>query len=161
MKLYQTTKWDKSIINTEMHFFVDSDPIISPEDSRGVSTLTSGLLPLLNRADTRLGTSELLDFWHGRSMRFNSFRKTMKQTESDNCEDCNLAGNNSIHKLFKCPAMGGPSRDNLVQQLGDSGTGSYRLAVIFGKKDVKYAFREHVWYIIRSSCSSDHYCPSQ
>ena len=161
MKLYQTTKWDKSIINTEMHFFVDSDPIISPEDSRGVSTLTSGLLPLLNRADTRLGTSELLDFWHGRSMRFNSFRKTMKQTESDNCEDCNLAGDNSIHKLFKCPAMGGPSRDNLVQQLGDSGTGSYRLAVIFGKKDVKYAFREHVWYIIRSSCSSDHYCPSQ
>lgn len=160
MKLYQSSKWDKSIINTEMQFFLDSDHITTPEDSRMVSTLRSGLLPIVSRSDTRVGTSDLLDFWHGRSMRFNSFRKTMKQTLADTCEDCHLAGDSSRHKLFECPTMSGLTRDILVQQLGECGATNYRLEVIFGKKEIKYAFREHVWYIIRSSCSTDNYCPS-
>lgn len=162
MKLYQCNKWDKSVINSEIQFFLHKDSIACARNNKTISTFASGNVPLLSKCDKRMNSSDLLDFWHGRSLRFNSFGKTMKRTEVATCEDCLNAEDTSTHKLFECEAMAGSTRDALVEHLGDDyDVSSYKLDVVFGNRKLKTAFREHVRFIIESSCSSDHYTSSQ
>ena len=57
-------------------------------DQALVNTLNCMKIPLLHRWDKRYETSDILDFLHGRCLRFKNFKKTIGRSEEDKCEDC-------------------------------------------------------------------------
>ena len=68
------------------------------------------LKPFLQRWESRDDQAQYLDFIHGRSARFQNFRKLVKLTNIHTCLDCNLAEDSHIDKLLDCDALSGPER---------------------------------------------------
>ena len=154
---YQCYKWDHEIKNTELVHFIGKDNFSHNSIQDHVKTLYSVKIPLLNRWDKRSETSDILDFLHGRCLRFKDFKKTLGRSEEGNCEDCNMHGDTSIHKLFDCPVFAGKTRNELMVLLNDIDSSCFRLQVIFGNKEIKQAFREHTRFIIENTVSHDEY----
>ena len=158
MNLYQCHKWDEYIRGSEVVHFMGKEAYKSAEDLGKVKTQNITKFPLLHRWDKRRFTSDILDFLHGRCLRFNRFKMTLGQSTSDHCEDCGMAEDTSTHKLFECQTFHGTTRDNLLKQLTEADDlSNYKLYVLFGDVDVKHAFRDHVQHILLGTVSSDGY----
>ena len=156
--LYQYHKWDSLIRRTEISHFIEKDQHITSKDLEIIKTENIKNFPLLKRYFNRNSSSDILDFLHGRCLLFGKFKKTLNQSESEICEDCDFTEDTSAHKLFDCPAFCGTTRNNLIAHFDDEiSFSNYQICVIFGETDVKKAFSEHVQFIMQNTVSSDGY----
>lgn len=114
------------------------------------------LKPFLQRWESRDDQVQYKDFIHGRSARFQNFRKSVKLTTADTCLDCNTAVDSNIHKLFYCDAFSGIERDRFVQSITGN-TDAFEECVLFSDEaEHKVSYKSLVQYICSAGVPYDY-----
>ena len=165
MRLYLCHQWDKSL-ESNLGMIAKTDPYrLSPaktnEELLALVDSSAALdLPVVSRSMTRQTSSYVLDFIHGRSLRFQDFAFSYlhwdRSTSVPVCLECGQLPDSPSHKLFECEAVTGV--DDLRQRLKDISAFevNYHLAMVFCKdREVMYAFRELVAKIVEQSVFGD------
>ena len=125
---------------------------------RQVKTIMAQTLlkPFLQRWETREAQVQYLDFLHGRSARFQDFRKSVKLTTSQTCLDCRSVEDSHLHKLFDCAALAGSERNRFVQSIGGK-TDIFEELVLFSEEpEPKSAYKSLVRYICCTGAQYDY-----
>ena len=159
---YQSKKWNTQIVSHNFDYFTEE--LMSNQDAALlIDTESLSLYPILFRSDTRLENTNLLDFLHGRCLRFKNFKGSIvkdKNVENMICLDCNEDIDSSLHKLFICKAFSGKNRDIILNTISHQNIISYVPRVIFSSdQDLKNAFKKQVDFICASSKFDDEYRP--
>lgn len=163
---YQSMIWDKRIVNSSMEFFVkeNEDEFLIHDQGEMVKTCLLTHQPLFLRGDSRTDNTNMLDFLHGRCLRFKNFKSSVRKDRDERsklCLDCNKYVDSPIHKLFFCKAFEGEHRDCLIDRIIADHVPVYLLKVLFSTdEDIKKAFKEQVMFICSSSFFGDEYQPS-
>ena len=166
MTQYQSNKWNVMIVNNSMEFFIkDADQdLVTSQHLNMVKTEQLTVTKLFMRDDKRVDNTDMLDFLHGRCLRFKDFKSSInrdKDPKSMLCLDCNKSIDSPQHKLFVCEAFKCSERDILISQMATEDLAIYKLIVIFtSDQDMKSAFRNLVKAICSSSTFGDEYQPS-
>ena len=165
MLTYQSKKWDSILVNNHMDYFTTLENYFTiPQQDDLVRTETLSCFPLFSREDSRTENTNLLDFLHGRCLRFRAFKCSItNDTNEDNktCLDCNKEVDSPSHKLFTCEAFEGKPRSVLISQIKAEHIPIYLLKVIFSlDKETRDAFKDQVDFILSSSLFTDEYQPS-
>ena len=102
---------------------------------------------LFNRTSSRRENVQLLEFIHGRALRFNNFGYTVKKSKTRICKLCRTEFDSPSHQLFQCSAYTGPCRESLVKLLNGD-VGGYQFKIMFCcEKELNCAFRNMVNFI--------------
>ena len=153
--------WDKSIKVDDVSYFVDKQEVstVSAAQFELVDTIITYKMPLLSRFDTREDNTNLLDFLHGRSLRFQNFKSSVGADVISNiCLDCEREPDSPEHKLFFCPTFEGQDRATFLDEIDLEYASDYKLAVCFSNNQgIRKEFRRLVRHICRSSIHSDCY----
>ena len=164
---YQFHQWDQSIKTDYMSAFLsecEQDVATNyGSDEIAVDTSMAYKMPLLSRSDSRVNNTDLLDFIHGRSKRFQNFRKTVSNSiTSAICLDCKSEEDSPQHKLFYCPIFNGSQRDAFISEIDLEYATDYKLKLLFSKEQsIRVSFRHLVKYICEKSEHDDLYYQSE
>ena len=165
VRSYLCQLWNRSLGNN-LSRMIKIDPYrLSPakthEDLLALVDSSAALeFPVVSRSMTRQSSSYVLDFMHGRSLRFQDFTFSYlhwdRSTSVPVCLECGQLPDSPSHKLFECDAVTGV--EDLRERLKDISAFevNYHLALVFCKdREVKYAFRELVDIIVEQSVFDD------
>ena len=162
MDMFTCSKWNRLICTNEGKYLISNNDSTNV-DSELVNTYQVMLKspPMFFRSDRRTDDTNLVDFMHGHSLRFLSFRYTTGHSDNRLCMDCKRDEDTPEHKLFYCSSFSGKERDALIEKISTDDSCNYRLRFIFSADMVlKQALRDMVRLICRDSCTSDLYCGS-
>ena len=163
---YQSKKWDTMILNNYMKFFIEDDEngIIEDAHMKMIKTESLSLVPIFLREDSRVDNTNMLDFFHGRCLRFKDFKSSVMKDKSINnmlCLDCGKETDSPKHKLFFCDAFEGEHRNNLITKIEENDITAYLVKVIFSTdRDIKTSFKIQVRNICSTSHFDDEYKPT-
>ena len=112
MDRYGCKLWDDSV-KTSIHGILRQDTNVE-ELCDMIDTYMIMKVPLLTRALDRASSTYILDFVHGRSLRFQDFAYSYMRshgaigtsTAIPYCLECGILPDSPYHKLFKCTSMG-------------------------------------------------------
>lgn len=165
MLKFQSKIWNVIISNNSIEHFIEDTELEWLTEEQISDLVKTENLPLnfiFQRADKRIDDTNMLDFLHGRCLRFQNFKKSVTKdiTASSICLDCNEDDDSPFHKLFICEQFKGNFRDNLINQLKPENVAFYLIKVIFTtERDVAIAFKNQVKNICATSLFNDEYRP--
>ena len=119
IKEYTCLQWD-SILKYDMKGLTNEDPY-NIEPTHGIEELsimvdTMQLLscPIISRECTRMQSSSIMDFLHGRCVRFQNFAYSVLKYDrckmTPICLECCTLPDSVYHKLYECEAYKGDSQ---------------------------------------------------
>ena len=166
IKAYQYHQWDK-LLQTDMKGLANSDPFnIEPlHDTEELATFVNTACvisnPLVLRSDSRISSSNLMDFLHGRCVRFQNFAfsvlKYDKSVETPICLECAALPDSVFHKVFECSSYS-ERVQHFRESLSEIGhlEHNFHLKIIFTEdKTLRKAFFDLVQAICSESCFED------
>ena len=165
MRQYTCNLWDRSLKSSVSHL-TREDPfsIIPTHSQEEIASLINSEatldFPIVPRNMSRQTSSQVLDFVHGRSLRFQDFSFSYLHYERSltvpNCLECGQLPDSTFHKLFECTAI--RDVEGLREELKviSSYEMNFHLPLIFSKdKQVKSDFRKLVRAVIEQSLFGD------
>ena len=166
MKSYQCEQWD-IMLKTDMNGIINVDPYniepIHSSDELGILVNTQNVLrnPLVLKSNSRYHSSNLLDFLHGRCLRFQNFAFSVLKYDKSSlvplCLECSILPDSVYHKLFECQVY---SRDVIalrdqLSHLKDLEF-NFHLKIIFSDElDIRKAFFDLVLLVCEESSFKD------
>jgi len=72
---------------------------------------------LFPRGSTRECNTHISEFIHGHSLRFGNFRKSVRKSNTDDCQYCMVVADSVEHQLFECPIFECEERQLLLSEL--------------------------------------------
>ena len=136
---YTCKKWD-DLLKENISSVCKDDPynlnqLHSDEHLQGyINTWNSLKNPLFKRHESRIDNTNLADFLHGHSLRFQdftySFLKVNKNRHAPLCLECTANPDSPHHQLFECPNLQSEYRDRLTASVGNLET-NFHLPIIF------------------------------
>lgn len=148
-----------------MDYFVEKEEsvVITEEEKSLVNTFMvchrGHPTPIYRRQDTRTDNTNMLDFLHGRSLRFKRFKRSVKGTScSPLCLDCQSEEDTPLHKIFYCNAFENQHRTNLLEVIGAENTTDFRLHFLFSTNGkMRRVLKKQIKYICDTSLNDDEY----
>ena len=136
---YTCMKWDSHLKENFTNIRKDDpfnlEPLQSDEYLFGfINCLNLFKEPLFKRHDNRMENTNLTDFLHGHSLRFQdftySFLKANKNVHVPLCLECTTSPDSPHHQLFECPNFQSEARSSLAMSIGSLET-NFHLPIIF------------------------------
>ena len=165
MRQYTCNLWDRSLKSSINHLTRDDPfsilPLRSQEELASIINSEAFLdFPIVPRNMSRQNSSQVLDFVHGRSLRFQDFSFSYLRYERSltvpNCLECGQLPDSAFHKLFECTAV--RDVEGLRDELRDisSYEMNFHLPLIFSQdKQLKSNFRKLVRAVVEQSMFGD------
>ena len=132
-------KWDHSL-KGELASIRKDDPynisqLFTNEQLESyVNTDSAVRNPLFHRHEKRIDNTNLADFLHGHSLRFQDFAYSAlredKSVHAPICLECAIAPDSPHHKIFECSNFQSESRNQLLSLVGNLET-NFHLPIIF------------------------------
>ena len=136
---YTCRKWDAELKNNFANVRKDDpynlDQLHSDEHLHGyINSLNSLKEPLFKRHESRIDNTNLADFLHGHSLRFQDFTysvlKANKNLHAPLCLECTASPDSPHHQLFECQKLQSEYRHSLTTSVGNLET-NFHLPIIF------------------------------
>ena len=136
---YTCMKWDSHLKENFTNIRKDDpfnlEPLQSDEYLFGfINCLNLFKEPLFKRHDKRMENTNLTDFLHGHSLRFQDFTYSVLKANKDVhvplCLECTTNPDSPHHQLFECPNLQSEARSSLAMSIGSLET-NFHLPIIF------------------------------
>ena len=136
---YTCHKWNQKIIEdfgkVRKHDPYNLEPIHTDEHLHSYVKIQNSLKdPLFKRQDKRIDNTNMADFLHGHSLRFQDFTysvlKVNKDVHAPLCLECTIKSDSPHHQLFECPKFNSEFRSDLSTLVGNLET-NFHLPIIF------------------------------
>ena len=162
MDQFTCSKWNRLLCTNDGKYFLSNSDRATIDSDLVNTYQVMQAPPMFFRSDRRTDNTDLVDFMHGHSLRFLSFRFTTGHSNNRLCLDCQRDEDTPEHKLFYCSFFAGRERDALIERINTEDSSYYRLRFMFSAdRLLKQSLRDMVKLICRDSCTSDLYCGSQ
>ena len=160
MITFMCDQWDEQLVcNIDKFCKLNMDCLHNLKEY--IKTFNVMKKPIFLRNSNRTEDTNLIDFIHGQSMRFTTFRSKFDGEFSPNissCIDCGSEVDIPTHKLFTCIKFEGQQRNELVSCLEECEDQNFKLYVIFSPEvKIRHAFRDMVKLICYESAGNDCY----
>jgi hypothetical protein len=136
---YTCHKWNQKIIEdfgkVRKHDPYNLEPIHTDEHLHSYVKIQNSLKdPLFKGQDKRIDNTNMADFLHGHSLRFQDFTysvlKVNKDVHAPLCLECTIKSDSPHHQLFECPEFNSEFRSDLSTLVGNLET-NFHLPIIF------------------------------